>query len=44
MIIVDYLGPLGVIEFTVNYLKDDNRLDIHIQNAKVLVITLLITH
>lgn len=29
-------GPLGVIEFTVNYLKDDNRLDIHIQNAKGL--------
>lgn len=29
-------GPLGVIEFTLNYLKDVKRLDVHIHNAKGL--------
>lgn len=29
-------GPLGVLEFTVNYLKDIKRLDVHIHDAKVL--------
>ncbi|CAB3998664.1 double C2-like domain-containing beta isoform X1 [Paramuricea clavata] len=29
-------GPLGVIEFTVNFIKDARRLDVHIHNAKGL--------
>ena len=30
-----FSGPLGVIEFTVNFIKDDRRLDVKIHNAKV---------
>ena len=30
-----FLGPLGVIEFTVNFIKDVRRLDVKIHNAKV---------
>ncbi|XP_028414146.1 rabphilin-3A-like [Dendronephthya gigantea] len=29
-------GPLGVLEFTVNYIKDDRRLEVHIHHGKGL--------